>query len=337
MSYTKGTGVCRRNLDGRLYMASNDLLKKLISAHYDNDQAKFRSAVLQIAAAESSAGHANAAEALKDLVVKGTANSSVYKIKLPDSLCSVIIPSNKEMELVVSDDISGRLARILKEYRMREKLRSNGLKNRTKILLEGKPGTGKTLTASVIAGELQLPLYLIQMDKLITKFMGETSSKLRTIFEQIYNERGVYLFDEFDAIGADRSFDNEVGEMRRVLNTFLKFLEEDESDSLILAATNNKKMLDKALFRRFDDVLHYSLPDENQIAKLFEIKLSSYYRPVYINNSVLKQASGLSHAEITRVCEDCLKELVLGGSELNSVMIVNYINERLKSYEIKGA
>jgi len=271
------------------------------------------------------------------LVVKGTANSSVYKIKLPDSLCSVIIPSNKEMELVVSDDISVRLARILKEYRMREKLRSNGLKNRTKILLEGKPGTGKTLTASVIAGELQLPLYLIQMDKLITKFMGETSSKLRTIFEQIYNERGVYLFDEFDAIGADRSFDNEVGEMRRVLNTFLKFLEEDESDSLILAATNNKKMLDKALFRRFDDVLHYSLPDENQIAKLFEIKLSSYYRPEYINNSVLKQASGLSHAEITRVCEDCLKELVLGDGELNSVMIVNYINERLKSYEIKGA
>lgn len=318
-------------------MASNDLIKKLISAHYENDQAKFRSAVLQIAAAESSAGHTNAALFLKDLVMKGTSNSSVYQIKLPDSLCSVIIPSNKQIELIVSDDISVRLERILKEYRLREKLRSNGLKNRTKILLEGNPGTGKTLTASILASELQLPLYQVQMDKLITKFMGETSSMLRTIFEQIFSERGVYLFDEFDAIGADRSFDNEVGEMRRILNTFLKFLEEDDSDSLILAATNNKKMLDNALFRRFDDVLHYTLPDEKQIRKLFELKLSTYYRFEYINEVVIHKAIGLSHAEITKVCEDCLKELVLGNENLSSKMIIKYLEERVKSYEIKGA
>lgn len=317
-------------------MANSELIKKLISAHYENDSTKFRSAVLQIAAAESTAGHAKLAESLKNLAKKGTSNTAIYQIKPVEGLCDVVIPDNLEGELVVSEDVRVRLERILKEYRQREKLRSYGLKNRTKILFEGEPGTGKTLTATVLASELQLPLYLVQMDKLITKFMGETSAKLRTIFEQIYSARGVYLFDEFDAIGADRSLDNEVGEMRRILNTFLKFMEDDESDSLILAATNNKKMLDNALFRRFDDVLHYTLPDEAQIRRLFEIKLSLYYESYIITEQVIESAKGLSHAEITRVCEECLKNVILNEEKLSSQMIMNYLYERNESYVIKG-
>ena len=132
--------------------------------------------------------------------------------------------------------------------------------NRRKRLIEGKPGTGKTMTASVIASEVSLPLYTIQVDKLVNKFMGETSARLRQIFDSMETQQGVYLFDEFDAIGADRSLDNEVGEMRRILNSFLQFIEQDASDSIIIAATNNQKILDQALFRRFDDVLHYDLP-----------------------------------------------------------------------------
>jgi SpoVK/Ycf46/Vps4 family AAA+-type ATPase len=96
----------------------------------------------------------------------------------------------------------------------------NGLRNRSKLLLEGDPGTGKTMTASVIAYELNIPLYTIQIEHLISKYMGETSAKLKKVFEQIKEYRGVYLFDEFDAIGSDRTYDNDVGEMRRILNSF---------------------------------------------------------------------------------------------------------------------
>ena len=85
-------------------------------------------------------------------------------------------------------------------------------------VLLGATGTGKTFTASVIASELDLPLYTVQMDKVVTKFMGETSTKLRQIFDTVATNTGVYFFDEFDAIGADRSLDNEVGEARRILN-----------------------------------------------------------------------------------------------------------------------
>ena len=124
------------------------------------------------------------------------------------------------------------------------------------------------MTASVLASELRLPLYIIQIDKIITKFMGETSSKLRQIFKLIESHRGVYFFDEFDSIGTDRSLENEVGEMRRVLNSFLQFLEGDASDSIIITATNNISLLDRALFRRFDDIIYYDLPNNDEIIEL---------------------------------------------------------------------
>ena len=93
--------------------------------------------------------------------------------------------------------------------------------------------------------------------------MGETASKLRIVFDAMATTRGVYFFDEFDAIGSKRGERNDVGEIRRVLNSFLQLLEKDDSDGLIIAATNHPELLDPALFRRFDDVIHYSLPDNN--------------------------------------------------------------------------
>lgn len=138
------------------------------------------------------------------------------------------------------------------------------------------------MTASVIANEVNLPLYVIQIDKLVTKYMGETSVKLRQVFDYIEEYPGVYLFDEFDAIGADRSMDNDVGEMRRILNSFLQYLENEDSFSLIIAATNNPSILDKALFRRFDDVLEYFLPDEDQILRIMKNKLDGYSKRMFI-------------------------------------------------------
>lgn len=114
------------------------------------------------------------------------------------------------------------------------------------------------MTASVLAGELGLPLFLVRLDALITKFMG--AAKLRQVFDAISELRGVYFFDEFDAIGSQRGLANDVGEIRRVLNSFLQMIEHDQSNSLIIAATNHPEILDYALFRRFDDVIEYHLP-----------------------------------------------------------------------------
>ncbi|MGB4658078.1 MAG: ATP-binding protein [Mobilitalea sp.] len=318
-------------------MASGDQIKSLINAYYNRDDSRFRTVALQIAASEARAGHVALAREIKEIVEKNSSANNIVRIKNENPLVDFIMPDHKSQELVVSDEIRIRLEKILTEYRQRERLRSFGMKNRSKILVEGAPGTGKTLTASVIASELNLPLYIVQMDKIITKFMGETSAKLRQIFELISESRAVFLFDEFDAIGADRSLDNEVGEMRRVLNSFLQFLEHDDSDSIILAATNNHKMLDQALFRRFDDVMHYSLPDEKQIKKLFEIKFGEFYKSKSITKKVLEMANGLSHAEITKACEDCIKVIILENKTMSSELIANALAERTGAYVSKEA
>nr|WP_275982237.1 ATP-binding protein [Ohessyouella blattaphilus] len=211
------------------------------------------------------------------------------------------------------------------------------MSNRRKILIEGKPGTGKTFTASIIASETRLPLYIVQMDKLVTKFMGETSTKLRQIFDSVENSVGVYLFDEFDAIGADRSLDNEVGEMRRILNSFLQFIEQDSSDSIIVAATNNQKLLDQALFRRFDDVLHYPMPTESEVKHLYEYKIASFQSTFAPSKKLVEKSIVLSHAEIIRVCEDAIKESILDNCEITQSKLLSLVEERLRIYNKKEA
>lgn len=314
-------------------MATAEQIKSLVKAYVDHNDEKFKTVVLQIAAHEAKLGHDKMARELKTLIDKvGTKRGSILQLNAQNPMLELSVPSHNLSELIVNDDISDRIKRILNEYKNRNKLYSYGLTNRRKILIEGNPGTGKTLTASVIASELTLPLYTVQMDKLVTKFMGETSVKLRQVFDSIETMTGVYLFDEFDAIGADRSLDNEVGEMRRILNSFLQFIEQDTSDSIIIAATNNSKMLDQALFRRFDDVLHYSLPTDKEIERLFVYRLKAYDKEFRITNQLIKVANGLSQAEISRVCEDAIKDSILSGNPISQHQVIDLVKQRHAIY-----
>ena len=278
---------------------------------------------------------------MRDLKIQvdklGQKRASIVHFNSQNSMLLPSMPNCSLSELIVSDEINEKIQRILNEYRNRNKLYAFGLTNRRKILIEGQPGTGKTFTASVIASELSLPMYTVQMDKLVTKFMGETSVKLRQVFDAIESITGVYFFDEFDAIGADRSLDNEVGEMRRILNSFLQFIEQDTSESLIIAATNNQKLLDQALFRRFDDVLHYSLPTDDEIQRLFEYKLVSYDSHFIISDTLIHDAKGLSHAEIVKVCEDAIKSSILNSRSITKEEISALLHERKTVYSCKEA
>lgn len=310
-------------------MATAEQVKALVRAYADENDEKFKTVVLQIASHEAKSGHDRIAHDLKTLVDRIEARpDKIVQFNSNNQMFERNLSSHRFSELVINDDLSVRLRRIVDEYKSRNKLRSYGLSNRRKILLEGRSGTGKTLSAQVIATELSLPLYVVQMDKLITKFMGETSVKLRQIFDSIESMTGVYLFDEFDAIGADRSLDNEVGEMRRILNSFLQFIEQDTSDSIVIAATNNPNILDQALFRRFDDVLHYSMPTDSEIKILFVNRLQSYDERFRVTDKLVTTASGLSHAEVTRVCEDAIKDSILSDRPITERLLIELIKQR---------
>jgi SpoVK/Ycf46/Vps4 family AAA+-type ATPase len=159
--------------------------------------------------------------------------------------------------------------------------------------------------------------------------MGETAAKLRLVFDHIKQTRAVYLFDEFDAIGTQRGAQNDVGEIRRVLNSFLLFVEQDDSESIIVAATNHPELLDKALYRRFDDLVRFEKPSETQIQKIVENRLAMFKTSALSWQEITEAALGLSTAEVTRACEDAAKEAVLRyDNKISTALILKAIAQR---------
>lgn len=304
-------------------MASANQLKALLKSHLEGDDERFYSIAMQLAAHEAKIGHGKLAEELRRLVDQAKTRRGLpekgHEKAIPIArprgelagLLHVSFPKIRFGDMVLDEQLQYQLKRVIREQRQASQLLSHGLSPRRKLLLIGRPGTGKTMTASVLAGELGLPLFKVRLDGLITKFMGETAAKLRQVFDATDRTRGVYFFDEVDAIGSQRGLTNDVGEIRRILNSFLQMIEQDESHSLIVAATNHPEILDHALFRRFDDVLHYELPDEDRISALMKSRLLCKAQKGISWVRLAKHAKGLSYAEIVRACDESLKEAVI--------------------------
>lgn len=317
-------------------MANSDQILGLIKSHLEGDDERFRSLALQVSASEAKAGHTVLAKAIKDLLKSNKVHILKPQLRMLNSDVSELLIEEDQpfriSDLVTNDPLKEKINRIIKEYIQRDKLKEYNLANRRKILMAGPSGTGKTMTASVIANELQLPLFVVRLEKVVTKFMGETSLKLSKVFDWIGQMQGVYLFDEFDAIGQRRGLDNEVGEMRRVLNSFLQMMERDNSDSLILAATNDIQALDKALFRRFDDVMEYSLPSNEEKIEIIKRKLVDFVLEGDVS-LLLPDMNDLSHAEICMICTDAIKESLLNDKPLTVSLIKEILSMRTKAYQ----
>ena len=310
-------------------MKSAQQILSLLRSFVNGDEQHFYTIAMQVAASEARQGHGALAHELKGLIDQAKLRTKPFPASVPKGATAtpIIQPRGElngllevrysEMTLnsmVLSAAILDKIRRVIEEYLHQEDIRAHGLAPRRKLLLYGPPGSGKTMTALALAGELHLPLFTIQLDALITKFMGETAAKLRLIFDQMKNVRGVYFFDEFDSIGAKRTRDNDVGEIRRVLNSFLQFIEDDESTSVVIAATNHPEILDRALFRRFDDVIEYALPTAKEAVELVKSRLSQFDTKTVRWQTVEKNISGLSQAELARMSDDAAKTVILRKS-----------------------
>ena len=310
-------------------MASSEQLKALLLSHLARDDERFLSITLQVAAHEARIGHGKLALELRDIVeqakkqAKSAVPVSIAKgLKDASGLLYATTPQVRLGDLVTTDEVREKLNRVIREQRHLGTLKNHGLAPRRRLLLVGPPGTGKTFTASVLAGELGYPLFQVRLDAVITKFMGESSAKLRQVFDAIREVRGVYFFDEFDALGTQRVSPNDVGEARRILNSFLQMIEQDDSNSVIVCATNHAKVLDYALFRRFDDVIQYRLPGKEEIISLFKSRLKSHMAKDFPWAEVARKAEGLSSAEVTLAAEDAIKELLIHEHEAVTVAMV---------------
>lgn len=322
-------------------MATSDQVKALVRSHAEGDDSHFYAVAMQVAARAAKSGQTKFAQELRDVVDTAKAasqqTSGRHSRPVPvvqprgdlAGLLGVSYPNSRVSDLVVDDKVREALERVLTEQRQQDRLRQHGFEPLHSLLLIGPPGTGKTLSASVVAGELRLPLFLIRLESLITKFMGETAAKLRLIFDAVEETRGVYLFDEVDALAGDRSSTNDVGEIRRVLNSFLQFLEHEAPSSIIVAATNHPQLLDRAIFRRFGAVIEYRLPTLEIARAVIRSRLANVGTRGLSWKAVDAAAQGLSHAELTLACEHAAKQAILTGApRVTTAGLVNALKER---------
>lgn len=323
-------------------MATSDHVKALIRSHAEGDDERFYAIAMQVAAQAARQGHTKFSQELRELVDQAKertkAQPEIQRTKpIPivqprgelAGLLSASFPKTRLADMALNDAVRSRIDRVLLEQRQRETILSHGLAPLHKLLLVGPPGTGKTMTTSALAGEMGIPLFTIQLDGLITKYLGETAAKLRLIFETIQKTRAVYLFDEFDALGGERAAKNEVGEIRRVLNSFLQFLEQDDSDAIIVAATNHPQILDQALFRRFDMVIEYSMPSTEIAEDVLKSRLSLLDTSKVAWPKVVKAAEGLSHADLARACDHAAKNAILDHhTTIDTSEVIEALEER---------
>ena len=239
--------------------------------------------------------------------------------------------------LLVSTETKQQIEQIIREFKDADVFATYNLKNKRKILLCGKPGTGKTFSARIISSVLQIPLAYVRFDSIISSYLGETASNLRRVFDFVESGVWIVLFDEFDIIGKNRDDSHEHGEIKRVVNNFLQMLDNTQGESIILAATNHQHMLDPAIWRRFDDIIYYELPGDEVRIALFELYLKPIKKSPDIDLAKAAQTTcGLSPADIKMIAEEAMKLSILDSrSRLGQPDIEKAIDKFIRKEKVK--
>lgn len=306
-------------------MTTSELIKQLFLSYSNKDYESFELAAREYIEREKRKKHNIVAKDLeKALYNTGGIPTSQKRFKN-----NIPIPRDTEKgfplleiqhfdknfdHLIISKETKEQLEQVIREFKDSDILATYNLEYKKKILLCGKPGTGKTFSAQIMSSVLNIPLIYIRFDAIISSYLGETAGNLRKVFDFIECGTWIVLFDEFDIIGKNRDDNHEHGEIKRVVNNFLQMLDNVKGDSIILAATNHQNILDPAIWRRFDDVVYYNLPDEKSRCQLFEIYLKSIKRDKDIDLVKFSQITkGLSPADIKMITEEAMKFAIINS------------------------
>ncbi|VEP12429.1 AAA ATPase central domain-containing protein [Hyella patelloides LEGE 07179] len=339
-----------------------ELLKRLFRAIASDDQSAIDKLTYLVIEDERKKGHTLLANQLENITQKSTKSSSIVNNRSLSSKSShngnevvkdsgienlSVLPTSTRLNtplvnfipreklrhhMILPYSVEKRFQRIEKEYAARDRLAHHGLRYRQKILLFGIPGCGKTMGAERLAWNTGLSLLKVRFDAMISSYLGETAINLRLVFELANKNPCLLFFDECDSIAKSREDTQEVGEIKRVVNTFLQILDEYESNSgLLVAATNLNKTLDNALWRRFDDVIEVPPPGKKELESIVRQTLSAIEVGSINWQFIIQQMESFSAAQAVRVAQDAAKQAILDREEL---VIQEHLEEAIEEIKV---
>ncbi len=326
---------------------TSELIRRMLVAHKRGDNSSFDATVRELVIEERRKNHHIFAKDIEKILENGSRSSTLsVESLLPLGLQSSDLPKDKERglylveisepkrsleDLVLTRRVRHGIEKIIVENQKTELLESHGIRPSRKVLFCGPPGCGKTVAAEVVARALYLPLVLVRFDAVVSSYLGETAANLRKVFDFARSRSMLMLFDEFDAIGKSRSNEEEHGELKRVVNSFLQMLDSFKGEALTIAATNHEGLLDHALWRRFDEIVYFDRPDVDSIQRL----LVQMFRQIGLSASisiadVSSRLIGMSHADVERMAIDTIKRSILENRpNIEPSILEESINEQV--------
>lgn len=302
----------------RAPVARSDLVKALFRSYRRGDDRGFRSTAEAVIEDERRKRHdllANELEAILGEPGSGPRPLHVSALRpLPKGrdeleLLETLQPSASLQQVVLAPELGAVVEGLIDEFRQRSALRAHGLEPRSTVLFVGPPGTGKSLTAEALAGELGLGLARVKLATVVSSYLGETAKNLEQIFAFLRTGSWVLLFDEFDMLARERAERVDHGEVRRIVTALLQLVDEAHTDSMVVATTNHPQLLDVAIWRRFDEIVAFDLPGTTERRELFEMKLRTVRANLDLSELV-EATEGYSQAEVEQVCLDAMRLMV---------------------------
>lgn len=296
-------------------MARSDLLIDLVQAETRGDKARFRVLVEAIIAEERANQHHLVADRLSELIT--TVGSSDLLARDDNSrrvadLVHEIVPRRRLESLQLAPAVATAAAELVEEHRRADLLRSHNMEPRSRVLLEGPPGNGKTSLAEAIAAETMLPFYVVRYEGVVSSFLGETTSRLDNVFEFARTRRCVLFFDEFDTLAKERSDLHETGEIKRVVSTLLLQIDRLPAHVIAICATNHAELLDRAAWRRFQLRLTIDAPTRQEATQFLETMTARLGGDLGLAPRTLAdRLAGASYAELEQFALDVRRRFIL--------------------------
>jgi SpoVK/Ycf46/Vps4 family AAA+-type ATPase len=318
-------------------MSQQDYIKDIAKFGLENDQEKLLSTLNEFIEHNKSTKKVNFALQLQSLLrdsIRKNNNSSLQKVgsnfhyhtlqdRETDELILEKLTSDYTLEnLVLNDNTLEIFQNLIDEHKEIELLTKYNLPITNKLLLYGPSGCGKTLASYVIAGELKKMMIVVNLGAIVSSKLGETSKNITKIFRKAAQEDCIIFFDEFDSLGKVRDYSQDHGEMKRVVNTILQLFDYLPQSSMVIAATNQKDMLDDALLRRFDLTISLELPKNEQIKRLIDLTIREgkfKFDNKVSYNDIIKEANGLSYYSIQKTLINSIKRSLLNKSSIKKL------------------